>query len=281
MKNIINLFIAVMFLLPNVSKGQPYAYKKAELPLIYLSEDLSVHFRSPEPVQYVDISTNHIVGDIPVDNIVRIKYFPDSTETLNIGNGDIGVVTIVGQSFMAQYKVIFEPNKQSSILSASVEIMPEHMKPLEFPQITLTELEMRNFSIDVLKRKRTYKNVAAKENGMIAQLNNIYAYGDYVFLDVSFYNKTKLKYDVDQFRFKIQDKKITKATNVQDVEIKPVFSLYKNPYFHRRYRNVFVFKKFTYPNNKVLNIQLSEEQISGRTIELKIDYRDLLNADTL
>ena len=37
--------------------------------------------------------------------------------------------------------------------------------------------------------------------------------------------------------------------------------------------------KMTFPNDKVLTIELSEKQISGRNISLNIDYEDVLNAD--
>ena len=36
----------------------------------------------------------------------------------------------------------------------------------------------------------------------------------------------------------------------------------------------------TFPNDKMLTIELSEQQISGRTISLSIEYEDVLNADS-
>ena len=36
----------------------------------------------------------------------------------------------------------------------------------------------------------------------------------------------------------------------------------------------------TFPNDKVFSIELSEKQISGRTITLSIDYEDVLYADS-
>ena len=50
--------------------------------------------------------------------------------------------------------------------------------------------------------------------------------------------------------------------------------------FKHGYRNVIVLKKMTFPNDKVLTIELSEKQISGRTISLDIDYEDVLYADS-
>ena len=41
-----------------------------------------------------------------------------------------------------------------------------------------------------------------------------------------------------------------------------------------------VLRKLTFPNDKVLTVELSEKQISGRTITLSIDYEDLLHADS-
>ena len=36
----------------------------------------------------------------------------------------------------------------------------------------------------------------------------------------------------------------------------------------------------TFPNDKILTIELSEKQISGRTINLSSEYEDVLSADS-
>lgn len=251
---------------------------KEDLPVISITTGISVHFISPEPIQFADISTDAIVGDIPVDNVLRVKVLSDSIAS----QVDETVVTIIGQSYIAQFNLKYVPEDLSSSTTTRIDILPKHMSPLEFPEITMTFRDMKEISRDiVIGRRPAFNNVMSKALGMKATLNNIYAVGDYVFIDVSFRNRTRIKYDVDQFRFTIRDKRITKATNVQDLEVRPVFSLYNNSYFKKRYRNVFVFQKFTFPGNKVFTIKLDEKQISGRTIELNIDYRDLLHADTL
>ncbi|MEO6852088.1 MAG: DUF4138 domain-containing protein, partial [Mucilaginibacter sp.] len=78
-----------------------------------------------------------------------------------------------------------------------------------------------------------------------------------------------------------EDKKITKATNVQSIEIKPTWQLYPQESFKKAYHNIYVFKKVTFPDNKILNVELSEKQVSGRTLTLQIKYGDLLKADNL
>lgn len=49
--------------------------------------------------------------------------------------------------------------------------------------------------------------------------------------------------------------------------------------FQEELSKYFVFEKFTFPDEKVLTIEISEKQISGRTITLRIDYADILHAD--
>ena len=78
---------------------------------------------------------------------------------------------------------------------------------------------------------------------------------------------------------KLEDKKETKATNSQTIELTPVFSLNSARKFRKDYRNVLVLPKLTFPEEKVLRLEISESQISGRTVTLTIEYVDILNAD--
>jgi conjugative transposon TraN protein len=267
---------------------------KSNLPEINITHDVNLHFRSPEPVQFVDLSTNRLIGDLPAENVVRIKiqqieeekhFVNDSLKkTVEIpityfDNQELGIVTIVGQSFMAQYRLVFKEDNASQILT-NIEILPEDMQPLEYPDYQMSNAEFRKYSMTLIERKEDKSIRKNKDLGLVSRLNNVYTFGDYVFLDISFKNSTNLGYDINKLKFSIDDKKIYKATNVQSIDIEPVFRLYDLKKFKKSYRNIFVFKKFTYPNNKVLNIKLIENQISGRTINLEVKYSDILQADT-
>ena len=80
-------------------------------------------------------------------------------------------------------------------------------------------------------------------------------------------------------RIKLTDKKEMKATNSQTIELTPEYTLNWAKSFKKAYRNVIVLKKLTFPNEKVLRLEISENQISGRVIYIPIDYQDILNAD--
>jgi len=245
--------------------------KKTDLPVVYMPDNLSVHFISPEPIQYVDISSKNILGDLPVKNILRIKYRTDSASA-------DGVVTIVGEKFIAQYHIVHSPADGGAI-QTDIDILPQDMKPLDIG-IGLSQPELKNYATQLLAKKPEQLR-KAKAYGLKATLNHVYTLGDYIFLDIGYENSTNLSYDLDELRFKIEDKKVTKATNVQSLEIKPDFTLFDIPSFKKHYRNIFVFKKFTFPGNKLLNIQLDEKQLSGRVITLSIPYKDVLEADMI
>ncbi|BFO65421.1 DUF4138 domain-containing protein [Chryseobacterium sp. KCF3-3] len=267
---------------------------KNNLPEINITRNVNLHFRSPEPIQFVDLSTNRLIGDLPAENVVRIKIQQNEEEkhfvndslkkTVDIpityyDHQELGIVTIVGQSFMAQYKLVFMEDNSSHIIT-NREILPEDMQPLEYPEFQMSNAELRKYSMQLIEKKENKLLRKNKDLGLISQLNSVYTFGDYVFLDVSFKNSTNLVYDIEKLKFSIDDKKIYKATNVQSIEVEPIFRLYNVKRFKKSYRNIFVFKKFTYPNNKVLNIRLIENQISGRTINLEVKYSDILQADT-
>ncbi|WP_026956656.1 conjugative transposon protein TraN [Algoriphagus vanfongensis] len=252
---------------------------KSQLPKVYIDEDISLHFLSPEPIQYVDISTNNMLGDIPLENVFRIKAVRDSVSNLNGYNKSLGVVTIIGQKFIAQYDLWYAHDERQ--LKTQIEILPINTSPLEVGEIPMSDQELRYFSTEIFKDKKKDKITQTTEYGVTGQVNNIYTIDDYIFLDISFKNKTNLKFDLDQLRFKIEDKRILKATNVQSIEIKPEYQLFSTESFDKKYRNIYAFKKVTFPNSKVFTIELTESQISGRVLKLQVKYSDLLNADTL
>jgi conjugative transposon TraN protein len=239
--------------------------------IVYVNEQVSTHFVCSEPVQYVDISTDKVVGDLPMKNVLRIK--PKDNEL-----GNLGVLTIIAQQYMVQYEIVYT---RPTDASRKIVVGQKDAQSLLLHEVEYSYEDMRANCARILQTKSRRPRQRIRELGIEARLNQIYTVGEYYLVDLSILNRTKIQYDIDQIRFKIADKKITKATNFQEVEIEPEYQFYRVDSFEKKYRNVFVFKKFTYPNQKVFSIELSEKQISGRNIKLEIDYKKVLNADVL
>ena len=261
----------------------------SDLPEIEITEGINLHIISPEPIQYVDLSTLKLTGDLPATNIARIKITdsPESNETEKIikpvvfSSGDtVGIITVVGQSFIAQYKAVYR-NSENLNTVTNIHIQPEDMQPIEFDKMVFSNLELRKFAMDIIQKKSEEHPIREEKNLKLnVQLNNVYVMSDYIFLDMTFKNNSNLSYDIEDLKFSIEDKKIYKATNNQSIEMIPIFQLNPQKHFRKNFRNIYVFKKFTFPNSKVMMIRLIEEQLSGRTIEMKVNYFDILKADT-
>lgn len=261
----------------------------SDLPEIEITEGINLHIISPEPIQYVDLSTQQLTGDLPATNIARIKI-TDPAEAEEKGKAklpmrysvgtNIGIITVVGQSFIAQYKAIYRDSDNLNTVT-NIHIQPEAMQPIEFDKMAFSNLELRKFAMDIIQKKSEKNPVQQKKSLKLTfQLNNVYVMSDYIFLDMTFKNDSNLGYDIEDLKFSIEDKKIYKATNNQSIELAPLFKLNSQKHFRKNFRNIYVFKKFTYPNSKVLMIRMIEEQLSGRTIEMKVNYSDILKADT-
>ena len=255
-----------------------------DLTNLEISKGISLHIISPEPIQFVDLSTNNLTGDLPAENIARIKITDVSdadsiASKKNIDFNDLGVITIVCQSFMAQYKINYLDFERKAV--TNIQIQPEDMQPLEYPKLAFSSTELQKFSLDILRKRSIGKPIREVKNlKLTMQINNVYVINDYIFLDMTFLNSTNLGYDIDAIKFSVEDKKIYKATNNQSISLDPVYKLYRQKEFKKSYRNIYVFKKFTYPNSKVMKIRLLEDQLSGRVIEMIVKYSDILNADT-
>ena len=286
-KNSIKNMICGIFLISSAStfaQTETPEKRVTDLTNLEISKGISLHIISPEPIQFVDLSTNNLTGDLPSENIARIKItdVQDAYSLAykkNISLNDLGVITIVCQSYMAQYKVNYLDFKRNAV--TNIQIQPEDMQPLEYPKMAFSSTELQKFSLNILRQKTVNKPIReVKSLKLKMQINNVYVVNDYIFLDMAFLNSSNLGYDIDGLKFSVEDKKIYKATNNQSIALNPVYQLYNQKQFRKSYRNIYVFKKFTYPNSKVMKIRLMEEQLSGRAIEMKVKYSDILNADT-
>ena len=239
-----------------------------ELKVMYINKDVSTHFIALEEISYVDISNNKIVGDIPIGNVLRLKP---------IEEGANGIVTIVTERYFVQYMLVYTDELDKVYTRHNIQY--SELRSLMDPEKVLTKADMYDYAGKMFVQKKRYYDVSTVSKRLKVTLNNIYTVDKYFFIDLSLKNRSNIQFDIDQIRFKVEDKRMTKATNLQSVEIKPIITYLDDNSFKKNYRNIFVFEKFTFPEDKVFSIEISEKQISGRTILLRISYADVLRAD--
>ena len=247
-----------------------------ELELLTVNDQVTTVITASEPIRFVDISTGKVAGDQPLSNTLRLK--PKEGADVNADGDILAIVTIVTERYRVQYALIYTTRLQEAVTEKTVLL--SEITPYNNPAVSMSTEEMARFARRIWDSPARYHNVGTKRHHMTVRLNNIYSAGEYFFIDFSVDNRTKIRFDIDQIRVKVEDKRQPKATNSQSVELTPAMVLESGTSFLHGYRNVIVLKKLTFPNDKVLTIELSEKQISGRTITLAIDYEDVLSADS-
>ena len=245
-----------------------------EMEQLTVNEQVTTVITASEPIRFVDISTDLVVGDQPIKNAIRLK----PKEGAHADGEVLAIVTIVTERYRTQYALLYTTRLQEAVTDK--QIQPQEKIAFHNPSVTMSTEEMTKYARTIWNSTARIRNVSTKQHRMVMRLNNIYSVGEYFFLDFSIENKTNIRFDIDEMRFKLSDKKQSKATNAQVIELTPALVLDQSQGFKHGYRNVVVLKKMTVPNDKVLTIEISEKQISGRNIILSIDYEDVLYADS-
>ncbi|MCM1312980.1 MAG: conjugative transposon protein TraN [Roseburia sp.] len=265
------LFLAAALFYGNVAHAQ-HTYEEIEQ--LTVNEQVTTVITASEPIRFVDISTDLIAGDQPINNTVRLK----PKEAGHEDGAVLAIVTIVTERYRTQYALVYTTRMTEAVIDK--EVLLTERTAYHNPAVSMSTEDMYAFARKVWASPAKFRNVSNKHNRLTMRLNNIYAVGEYFFLDFSIDNRTNVRFDIDEIRVKLGDKKVHKATNSQIIELKPELVLEQSRSFLHGYRNVVVIKKLTFPNDKVLSIELSEKQISGRTISVNIDYEDVLSADS-
>ena len=244
-----------------------------EMEQLTVNENVTTVITASEPIRLVDISTDKVVGDKPIENVIRIKPKEGGHEDGAV----LAIVTVVTERYRSQYALIYTTRLEEAVSDKEVQL--DERNAFHNPAVSMSTEEMVRYARRIWSSPAKYHSTRTNRHHLTMCLNNVYSVGEYFFIDFSVENRTNLRFDIDELRFKLCDKKQQKATNVQDFVLEPVLLLEKSTSFLHGYRNVVVLKKMTFPNDKVLTIELSERQISGRTISMTVDYEDVLSAD--
>lgn len=256
-----------------------FGYTTGERKMILVNTDVTTHIIMPENLKMVDLSTSKIIGNQCADNMVRIKpASPDSIDGCQFRHNDfLGSITLIGERTMAQYDVFYDANPMNAARMLTVDYN-DGFSYIN-PEISMPESEMARFAWAIYGSRRKFNNIRSNKNGIKASVYNIYTVGDYFFIDFGLENKTNIPYDIAEIKVSLQDKRQAKSTNYQSLELKPVYMLNDAGKFNKTYRQVLVLDKLTFPDEKIITINVSENQISGRTVALNLDYSDVLHAD--
>lgn len=254
----------------------------------------TTHLVFPHAVTYVDLGSGDIIAAKAqsADNIVKVKAAKQ-------GFGETNMTVLTSDGKLYSFLVNYEANPRvltvdlgatggatapaSATASAASSPNPEATSPqVQMSNITIPESDLENFSKVSLDRSRSGGNSETK-NDVVFALRGIFTQDDAFFFHLFVHNKTNIGYDIDFIKFYVQDKKVVKRTAEQEQEQRPIY-VYNGQQSKvagkAELDKVFVFKKFTFPDDKNLIIEMFEKG-GGRHVTLTISNADVLHAKVL
>ena len=111
--------IAMSFLLaaglPLVRNAQAQTTYE-EMEQLTVNEQITTVITASEPVRFVDISTDKVAGDQPIDNIIRLKPKESGHEDGEI----LAIVTIVTERYRTQYALIYTTRMKEAVTDKEI-----------------------------------------------------------------------------------------------------------------------------------------------------------------
>lgn len=244
----------------------------------------TVHILFPAAVRYVDLgSTDLVAGKADgAENVLRIKAAVRGFE----GETNFSVITDDGVFYAFDALYAEAPERLSIVMQ--VPSVEEHPGPCGRGEgyVRLQELGDENpKDVNRLMRgiykqdARQIRNIGSRRFGVQFLLRGIFVQGDLFYLHTQIRNTSNIDLDIDRIRFRIADRKVARRTALQETLLEPVRTLdgATEVKAGRSLRNVYVLRKFSIPDDKVLIVDLIERN-GGRHQSFIVQNSDFVNA---
>lgn len=244
----------------------------------------TVHVIFPSAIRYVDLGSSDLLAAKAdgTENVLRVKAaLRDFSRESNLA-----VITEDGAYYAFNVKYADEPVKLSVEMTDFLHDGEAVNRPNNALQIYMEELGKESPLLVKLIMQSIYKNndreikhIGCKRFGIQHTLKGIYTHNGLLYFHLQLKNSSNVPFNVDFITFKIVDKQVAKRTAIQEQVIWPLRA-YNNLMLiggQRTERMVFTLPKFTIPDDKMLVVELNEQN-GGRHQRFTVDNADLVRA---
>ena len=242
------------------------------------------HLVFPFAVTSIDLGSGDIIAAKAegANNIVKVKAAKPGFEETNMT-----VLTSDGKlySFIVNYegnpKILTVDLGANAAAESDAGALPGSPK-VQLSSTAITQSNLDSYSKAIVAQNHGGGSSETR-NEMQLAVKGIYTRDDAFFFNVYVQNKSNIGYDIDFIKFYIQDKTKVKRTAEQEKQLTPFFVYnegQKAVSGQTKLNKVFVFKKFTFPDDKNLIVEMFEKG-GGRQLTLTLSNKDILHATVL
>lgn len=197
-----------------------------------------------------------------VENILLVKaakqYFFQTNLTAVTSDGRL-------------YVFVLNYDDQCPDLNIKAENAVPASKAVQFSLENENQKKIEQLAVLALSKKKKLGGIRHSKYNISLQVNGIFINEDVLYFRVAFENASKINYEIDQLRFFIRDRKKSKRTASQEIEILPLYTTSNAAVIPGKSEvvKVYALEKFTIPEKKYLTIQMIEKN-GGRHLETDI-----------
>lgn len=255
--------------LPETKAAYFQPYKLA----ITYSKTTSLVF--PYAIKSIDRGSKDILVQkaIGVENILQVKAAKQAFNETNLT-----VVTADGSLYA--YTVTYTDSPATlSFLFSNPQATP---KPVAVFAKDATTDEIALRSQVAIARERTLTGIKDHNYDITLDVKGLYSHDEVLYFQLEVQNNSAIDYDIQSLRFFIHDKKKSKRTASQEVELQPLYVLGDATVIrHASEQTICVaLSKFTIPDKKYLAVQLMEKN-GGRHLSIRINNKQLIRSKLL
>ncbi|MVX36882.1 conjugative transposon protein TraN [Myroides sp. LoEW2-1] len=242
---------------------------------IELTLNKTTHILFDSSIRYVDLGSSDIIASKveSAENVLRLKAISSEITQTNF--------TVITQSgLFYNFNVNYSDNPENlnydlKKLQTEKERLNSNILFQEFGQTSPTLVDY--FLESIVKRDKSFLNISDSSFGIKVQLKGIYTQEGKLYFHLSWQNKSNLDYHLDYVSFKLLDKKLSKKSTIEQIDLKPIKS-YRDINVvksHQSIENVFVLDAFDLSNYKILRIDINSDMLWQ---SLRVSHRDILKA---
>ena len=247
----------------------------------------TVHVIFPSAIRYVDLGSADLLAAKAdgTENVLRVKAaLRDFSRESNLS-----VITEDGAYYTFNVKYADEPVKLSVEMTDFLHDGEAVNRPNNTLAVYMQELGQESPLLVKLIMQSIYNNndreikhLGSKRFGIQHTLKGVYTHNGLLYFHLQLKNSSNVPFNIDFIMFKIADKKVAKRTAIQEQVIWPLRA-YNNLMViggKRTERTIFTLPKFTIPDDKMLVIELNEQE-GGRHQRFTVDNADLIRAKVI